>query len=85
MRTAVSCLMLLAILGHFSPVLPQNATSKAAASTSECRDRFIEADLNNDGVLSRAEIGNVTFAFPPSLANKDRVTRGEFLAACAKQ
>jgi hypothetical protein len=35
-------------------------------------------------VLSRTEIGNAKQTLPGSLANKDRVTRTEFMAICSK-
>ena len=47
-------------------------------------DQFKAADLNNDGVLDRMEIGNAKQGLPASLANKDRVTRTEFMAVCSK-
>jgi hypothetical protein len=37
-----------------------------------------------DGVLTRTEIGNPKQTLPASLANKDRVTRTEFMAVCSK-
>jgi hypothetical protein len=35
-------------------------------------------------VLNRTEIGNAQQTLPSSLANKDSVTRKEFMAACSK-
>jgi Ca2+-binding EF-hand superfamily protein len=55
-----------------------------AADQKQCADQFKAADLNNDGVLSRTEIGNAQQALPSSLANKERVTRKEFMAVCSK-
>ena len=56
-----------------------------AANQKQCTDQFKAADLNNDGVLSRTEIGNAKSSLPSSLANKDRVTRKEFMAVCSKR
>lgn len=55
-----------------------------AADQKRCTDQFKAADLDNDGVLSRTEIGNAKQLLPASLAKKDRVTRAEFMTACAK-
>jgi hypothetical protein len=59
-------------------------TKHVAADPIQCADRFETADFNNDGVLSRTEIGNAKQTLPASLANKDRVTRTEFMAICSK-
>ena len=65
--------------------LPANAqnTQRTTADQKQCSDQFKAADLNNDGVLSRTEIGNAKQTLPASLANKDRITRKEFLAVCS--
>jgi hypothetical protein len=75
--------MLLAV-GLFA--LPANAQNdkRIAADQKQCADQFKAADLDNDGVLSRTEIGNAQQALPSSLANKDRVTRKQFMAVCSK-
>jgi hypothetical protein len=59
-------------------------TKPMAADQKQCADQFKAADLNNDGVLSRTEIGNAQQTLPASLANKDRVTRVQFMAVCSK-
>ena len=66
-----------------SPGLAQDA-KPVAADQKRCADQFKAADLNNDGVLDRTEIGNAKETLPSSLANKDRVTRTEFMAVCSK-
>ena len=58
---------------------------RAAADEKRCADQFKAADLDNDGVLSRSEIGNAKQNLPASLANRDRVTRSDFMAVCAKK
>jgi hypothetical protein len=59
-------------------------TRQPAADQKQCADTFKAADLNNDGVLSSSEIGNAKQTVPASVANKDRVTQTEFMAACSK-
>ena len=66
-----------------SPAAAQDA-KRVAADQKQCADQFKAADLNNDGVLTRVEIGNAKQVLPASLANKDRITRQEFMATCAK-
>jgi hypothetical protein len=75
--------ILLAAAMFALPALAQG-TRPVAADQKQCADRFKTADLNNDGVLSRTEIGNAKQTLPGSLANKDRVTRTEFMAICSK-
>jgi hypothetical protein len=65
------------------PALAQN-TKPVAADQKQCTDQFKAADINNDGVLDRTEIGNAKQTLPASLSNKDRVTRTEFMAVCSK-
>jgi hypothetical protein len=43
------------------------------------------ADLDNDGVLRVSKIGSFKENLPASLANKDKVTRAEFMAVCGKK
>jgi hypothetical protein len=74
MLKSVSLLLVLAAL----------AMPVAAADQKQCADRFKAADLNNDGALSRDEIGSAKQTLPSSLTKKDRVTRQEFMAACSK-
>jgi len=64
------------------PAVAQQKTPNLAAA-QQCAQRFRAADLDNDGVLTRSEIGNARSSLPPSLANKSRITRKEFMAACA--
>jgi Ca2+-binding EF-hand superfamily protein len=75
--------MFLAAAMFALPALAQGA-KPVAADQKQCTDRFKTADLNNDGVLSRTEIGNAKQTLPASLANKERVTRTEFMAICSK-
>lgn len=65
--------------------LPATAQkAKPVADQKQCADQFKAADLNNNGVLDRTEIGNSKQTLPASLSNKDRVTRTEFMAVCSK-
>jgi hypothetical protein len=66
------------------PAIAQS-TKPVAADQKQCADQFKAADLNNDGVLDRTEIGNAKQGLPASLANKDRVPRTEFMAVCSKR
>jgi hypothetical protein len=43
------------------------------------------ADIDNDGVLSPSEIGSFKQSLPASFANKDRVSRADFMAVCGKK
>jgi Ca2+-binding EF-hand superfamily protein len=65
------------------PAFAQN-TKPVAADQKQCDDQFKAADINNDGVLDRTEIGSAKQTLPASLSNKDRVTRTEFMAVCPK-
>ncbi len=65
------------------PAVAQNS-KQVATDQKQCADQFKAADLNNDGVLSSSEIGNAKQTIPVPLANKDRVTRSEFMAVCSK-
>ena len=60
------------------------AQGAGAAAQKQCADQFKAADINNDGVLSSTEIGNAKQTLPASLANKNRITRKEFMSVCAK-
>ena len=64
------------------PLPAQNATP---IDEKQCRDEFKAADLDNDGVLRASEIGSCKQDLPASIANKDKVTRAEFMAACGKK
>jgi len=64
------------------PLPAQNATP---IDEEQCRDEFNAADLDNDGVLTASEIGSFKQNLPASLANKDKVTRAEFMAVCGKK
>ncbi|MFZ0853636.1 MAG: hypothetical protein WAO08_31125 [Hyphomicrobiaceae bacterium] len=66
------------ILASFS------AGSAAAADQKQCADQFKAADLNNDGTIVRSEMGNAAGTMPTSLNNKSRISRKEYMAACAK-
>ena len=52
---------------------------------NQCTEQFTAADLDNDGVLRASEIGSFKQKLPASLANKDKVTRAEFMAVCGKK
>ena len=64
------------------PLLAQNATP---IDEKQCREQFTAADLDKDGVLTASEIGSFKQSLPASLANKDKVTRAEFMAVCGKK
>ena len=73
--------------GRRRPIRLARQCSKHPAHTRRpkaCSDQFKAADLNNDGVLSRTEIGNAKQTLPSSLANQDRITRKQFMAVCSK-
>lgn len=55
-----------------------------AAGQKQCTDQFKAADLNNDGMLDRSEMGNARGKIPASLNNKSRITRKAYISACAK-
>ena len=74
-------LFLVAVVASF-PLLAQNATP---IDEKQCREQFRAADLDNDGVLTASEIGSFKQSLPASLANKDKVTRVEFMAVCGKK
>jgi hypothetical protein len=67
-------------------IAPLGLGVHAAATTNQkqCTDQFKAADLNNDGVLDRSEMGNARGKIPASLNNKSRITRKEYISACAK-
>jgi hypothetical protein len=75
--------LLLAIAAVAAPASVRGA-DRMAADGKGCEERFIAADLDNDGALSASEIGNAQSSVPSSLAGKERVTRAEFMAACTK-
>jgi hypothetical protein len=54
------------------PAVAQDA-KRTAADQKQCADQFKAADLNNDGVLSRTEIGNAKQRLPSSIATRDRI------------
>jgi hypothetical protein len=64
------------------PLPAQNATP---IDEKQCWEQFKAADLDNDGVLRASEIGSFKENLPASLANKDKVTRAEFMAVCGKK
>ena len=55
-----------------------------AASSKQCTDQFKAADLNNDGVIDRSEMGSARDTIPASLNNKNRITKKEYMSACSK-
>ena len=65
--------------------LPASAQSSKPTNQKQCEDQFKAADLNNDGLLSSSEIGNAKKNLPSSIANKDRVSRADFMAICGKR
>lgn len=58
--------------------------SALAADQKQCADQFKAADLNNDGVIVRSEMGSSPNMIPASISNKSRITRKEYMAACTK-
>jgi hypothetical protein len=60
------------------------AQGALAADQKQCADRFKAADLNNDGVIVRSEMGSAPNMIPASVSNKSRITRKEYIAACTK-
>jgi Ca2+-binding EF-hand superfamily protein len=64
---------------------PLQAQNAKPIDEKQCADQFKAADLDNDGVLSASEIGSFKQSLPASLANKDKVTRAEFMAVCGKK
>jgi hypothetical protein len=66
---------------------PFAALAQGATPTDEkqCADQFKAADLDNNAVLSRSEIGSFKQNLPASLVNKEQVTRAEFMAVCGKK
>lgn len=64
---------------------PLQAQNAKPIDEKQCSEQFKAADLDNDGVLSAAEIGSFKQNLPASLANKDKVTRAEFMAVCGKK
>ena len=74
--------MTLLILGFILTSL--SGGSAVAADQKQCADQFKAADLNNDGTIVRSEMGNAAGSIPTSLNNKSRISRKEYMAACAK-
>ena len=62
-----------------------HAQSATPIDEKQCADQFKAADLDNNGVLSGSEIGSFKQNLPASFANKDKVTRAEFMAVCGKK
>lgn len=56
-------------LSKLLPAVLLFALPAQAADQKQCADQLKAADLNNDGVLSRTEIGNARQSLPSSLAN----------------
>jgi hypothetical protein len=61
------------------------AQGALAADQKQCADQFKAADLNNDGVIVRSEMGSSPSMMPASLNNKARIRRKEYMAACTKE
>ena len=66
-------------------IVPAGAQTKAPIDEKQCADQFKAADINNDGVLTTAEIGTFKQTLPTSVANKERVSRADFMAVCGKK
>ncbi len=64
--------------------LPIAAHSAVALDQKKCADQFKAADLNNDGVIDRSEMGNARRTIPQSLTNKSRISRKDYVSACGK-
>jgi hypothetical protein len=73
------------LLVAVSTSFPLQAQSVTPIDEKQCAEQFNAADLDNDGVLSASEIGSFKQNLPASLANKDKVTRAEFMAVCGKK
>ena len=65
--------------------LPAAAQSGKPMNQNQCEDQFKAADINNHGLLSSTEIGNAKRSLPTSIANKDRVSKADFMAICGKR
>jgi hypothetical protein len=75
--------IVLGALAFAEPVAAKDA-QRSAADQKQCEGQFKAADLNNDGVLTTNEIGNVKQTLPSSLVNKNRIARHEFMLACGR-
>jgi hypothetical protein len=64
--------------------LPIAARGAVALNQKKCADQFKTADLNNDGVIDRSEMGNAQTTIPQSLTNKSRISRKDYMSACGK-
>jgi hypothetical protein len=53
-----------------------------AADAATYAEQFRAADLNNDAVLSRSEIGDAKSKLPSGISERDYITRTDFMAAC---
>ena len=62
-----------------------SAQGALAADQKQCADQFKAADLNNDGVIVKSEMGSSPSMIPASLNNKARISRKEYMAACTKE
>jgi len=74
-----SLLLTSRVLGSFS------AQGALAADQKQCAGQFKAADLNNDGVIVRSEMGSAPSMIPAALNNKSRISRKESMAACTKE
>ena len=75
------CIVLFSLL----LILPAGAQTRAPIDEKQCAEQFRAADINNDGVLTAAEIGTFKQSLPTSVANKERVSRADFMAVCGKK
>ena len=62
-----------------------SAQGALAADQKQCADQFKAVDLNNDGVIVSSEMGSAPNMIPASMHNKSRISRKEYMAACAKE
>jgi Ca2+-binding EF-hand superfamily protein len=62
-----------------------SAQGALAADQKQRAHQFKATDLNNDGVIVRSEMRSAPNMIPASLNNKSRISRKEYIAACAKQ
>ncbi len=73
MIRAVSCLAIALLV---------STPGAFAADAATCGEQFRAADLNNDGVLSRSEIGDAKSKLPSGISEREYITRTDFMAVC---
>jgi hypothetical protein len=74
---------LLALVLATIPALSQDVKT-ADTAESECGARFVAADKNGDGYITRSEMISDPQQIPPTLAKESLIARPEYIAACAK-